>query len=547
MSQATKEPRGVKGGIPVYETQPKTYQTYEFPSQPERPYVIGKKEPSKADVTLIVTPTSARREVMQQSIRERRAEFLSHYESGSEKLSQVTEMLPFVHGKLNALEEELLVLGYKQHGYELVGKTPTEQGIEYVFEPIGAKQIDSDSYTRTLYLPTEPWRWIPFAEDITAWFGVPKSGHESVPLLKVEYPRVYEDIALGVVGGIALGYGVYSFAKTVSPYVSSGIGKLEQQLTPEHYYYYKYIAEKPMITTMIKESFPFTEQLSILKGEISAFKQVVLPSMIQTVKQQAAPITYAFSVVKGGASFLRQTTEFKFPSLNLPIPTETKAYFQVAKGKTKYALGIGEGINKTPLSELWQPKEVIEFPTQQITQYSGSTQTVLTQQFPVSEGIKESLALELMQTYPTVLHIWKGLEYPSGRQRKQVKLRTYQEEYEFLTSGITSLEIVKLQPLTKPKLDLNVKTSLAFFGLSTSGLSLEQESMQLQKQSQSLRQTQATRILEVSEPKYQNLFEEPRRRKGKRKADLFFGFYGRYPRTYPLATPKRVLKLFVGS
>lgn len=138
MSQATREPRGVKGGIPSYqEPTPETYQTYRFPSQPEKPYLTTEKPPSQADVTLVKPEPSVRRQIFEQLY-----EPSPRIEAARQKITEAKQRLSGVEAQLAGTQFTLYQLRPSLYYKEL------EKQTEYK----GLEQFPLEQKERAIYL-----------------------------------------------------------------------------------------------------------------------------------------------------------------------------------------------------------------------------------------------------------------------------------------------------------------------------------------------------------------------------------------------------------
>lgn len=107
-----------------------------------------------------------------------------------------------------------------------------------------------------------------------------------------------------------------------------------------------------------------------------------------------------------------------------------------------------------------------------------------------------------------------------------------------LIHGIAPVSMGNVKAIVSPIQSVNVK--------QMSKAMVSQASAQQVKQIQ--KQQQMQKQMQVQTPKFPSpFFEEPKRRRGKRKVAEPFDPFGRYKREYPLATPKQVMEMVVGK
>ena len=328
----------------------------------------------------------------------------------------------------------------------------------------------------------------------------------------------------------------------------------------------------------------YSEMASAVK---SAFLESSLGEAYLYTKSVAAPQLLATA----------KTIPKMLPSLPFDI-SEAKWYIQSYVSEVKlsiksymgkeYILALPKPLSY-PMKPLWLPQKTVEFPTKPITisrsylLLKETPETISKTATPIFSSIA-SIAIVTAGTYETKLHGWKGTPYPFKFVQPKVVQETETMILHYPTEPLTIHTPKTLMiPTTKLKTTLaisqaetlrTIEKSISRFQIGQFGkitqkqrvgivaelfqiprltemqitmpLQLErqmQKSMSLQSQTQMLKQLQKQIPKTIQAPK--ELFEEPfKPKRYRKKAKEPFDLFGRYPRAYPLATPKQVLEMF---
>jgi len=522
MSHYKKEPRGVSGGMSGpggeaekwHPKQPETYKTWIGPSGPERPYVVGDKPPSVADVTLVKAPPPVRQEIYREILAEKvGASHAPHFYERAGRLYVIS-------GQLSGQAQELA-----QRAYEIKTRPPPPSLAERLLEfgktepLLQVKGVITGGPPRIVYEPVKPFAgvagFMAYPETLAyagmTWFGKePPTRPPPSPFeVKGEYGLGYATATVWT--SILFGEATSKvFQKFVTP-------KAQTWLTKQ------YLAKGPAEWKGLPEKF-------VMK--VTGAK----PYLAQQVVSIPTPEIMSYASLKGeAAGWLLAETPRSSALLISKMPGETLAkawvqehLFKAATGGLSYAL-VEKELAKTLEPRMPYIPKVSPFGV------SGPTfaSSILFQLFGfgVAAGAK---------TLPSVYPTFKLKPTPTAKPKLKgiSKPKLFESQMPYVG------QVPFLEQPTKQKAVplLALKTGL-IQGLQTKQI---QKTALIQRQMQYQPPYPAPPKTMLRPPRYPP-FDLPRKRRRKRgKKDDVFGLYGRYPRIYPVATAKQFLKMVIG-
>jgi len=237
-----------------------------------------------------------------------------------------------ISGRLAGIQESLIIQQYKMKGYELVGRREGELVFAMPEPPKGIAETLASYITKPLV-------------DIPRLFGVPRTPQEALtpPSMRKETVRPFAGIAAylvtpterlvysvgrlvgfetprlppsllslsaeeraaamaygseyaagSVMGEVLLSMGISKGISAVAPPIMKGIEKIvgfaEKTAVPESYYYYKYILEKPMLTTITKEYVKGTVEALIGEEAYLYTTKIAVPTLLQKTLPEIAMV-----------------------------------------------------------------------------------------------------------------------------------------------------------------------------------------------------------------------------------------------------------------
>jgi len=340
--------------------------------------------------------------------------------------------------------------------------------------------------------------------------------------------------------------------------VAKAVGFAEKTVAPEHYYYYKYVLQKPMLTTMTKEYVKGTVK-AVIGEEAYMFGKYIAPPLLRQKGTQL--YTYLTSTAKTHffesplaepyfytryilPAQIEKTAPKIIPGIFPSVPTELKAFTKVTAGKIRYTFKIGTPTQTYFPGSPWDltPEQVFPEVVGKTAQKS-ITKTVTIQK-SVEKVVGKTARVSAMPSFApvTIMQQWTGRPYPGTRKRVRVE-----EEVEWIPIG-TSL--VKPQRLQKA-IGLQKFKSLERTGISPKISPLQktdllQKTETLQK-TQTFQKTVAKTVGFHFTPPPKPKLPPKLGRKKKRKRKTAVPMFGWVRLEWPVAGPEKVLETVIGG
>jgi len=346
--------------------------------------------------------------------------------------------------------------------------------------------------------------------------------------------------------------------------VAKAVGFAEKTVAPEHYYYYKYVLQKPMLTTMAKEYAKGTIK-AVIGEEAYMFGKYIAPPLLRQKGTQL--YTYLTSTVKTRffesplaepyfytryilPAQIEKTTPKIIPKIFPSIPTELKTFTKITAGKIRYTFKIGTPTQTYFPGSPWDltPEQVFPKIVGKTTQKS-ITKTVTIQK-SVERVVGKTARISAMPSFApvTIMQQWTGRPYPGTRKRARIE-----EEVEWIPIGTSLVKPQRLQkiigfqkfkPLERtgvsPKISPLQKTDL-FQKLETyQKTETFQKTQTLQK---TIAKTVGIQLIQPRKPKLPPKLSRKKKRKRKAVAPMF----GWVRLEWPVAGPEKVLETVIGG